>query len=379
MDVPSVSGDEHRDDDGDKIVTMVDVLNEETELEEHANAVLGGADDKICTYSKGYVTRQPLYACATCNPPSAGNLAGVCLACSYRCHEGHDLVELYTKRNFRCDCGNSLFPNNKCNLEYDKDPVNENNEYNHNFKGLYCTCKRPYPDPDDHVEDEMIQCVICEDWFHKRHLELGDAKSTNFEEVICLECMKKHPFFWKYSAICQKQAQKESGEEPVNVTTNEDCGDSKGEQGNENKKEKQEDVCSLKEVKNEEVGTGSTCWPEGWRKNLCRCGKCLKMYEEKKLSFLLNEMDTVQYYEKKNQENAKESQYEKGLKALSSLDRVKQVEAIEGYQQMQTELIGYLQKFAENKKVVRQEDIWEFFEQIRARKKQKVEVPHFCR
>lgn len=52
MDVPSVSGDEHQDDDGDKIVTMVDVLNEETELEEHANAVLGGADDKICTYSK---------------------------------------------------------------------------------------------------------------------------------------------------------------------------------------------------------------------------------------------------------------------------------------------------------------------------------------
>lgn len=54
------------------------------------------------------------------------------------------------------------------------------------------------------------------------------------------------------------------------------------------------------------------------------------MYEEKKLSFLLNEMDTVHYYEKKNQENDRESQYEKGLKALSSLDRIKQVEAIEG-------------------------------------------------
>lgn len=31
-------------------------------------------------------------------------------ACSYNCHEGHDLVELYTKRAFRCDCGNSKFP-----------------------------------------------------------------------------------------------------------------------------------------------------------------------------------------------------------------------------------------------------------------------------
>lgn len=26
-------------------------------------------------------------------------LAGVCLACSLNCHEGHDLVELYTKRS----------------------------------------------------------------------------------------------------------------------------------------------------------------------------------------------------------------------------------------------------------------------------------------
>lgn len=49
-----------------------------------------------------------------------------------------------------------------------KDEVNNSNQYNQNFKGLYCTCKRPYPDPDDHVDDEMIQCVVCEDWFHGR-------------------------------------------------------------------------------------------------------------------------------------------------------------------------------------------------------------------
>lgn len=36
----------------ESVVTMVDVLQEENELEEDANAVLGGADDKICTYSK---------------------------------------------------------------------------------------------------------------------------------------------------------------------------------------------------------------------------------------------------------------------------------------------------------------------------------------
>lgn len=28
-------------------------------------------------------------------------LAGICLACSYHCHDGHELVELYTKRYFK--------------------------------------------------------------------------------------------------------------------------------------------------------------------------------------------------------------------------------------------------------------------------------------
>lgn len=46
--------------------------------------------------------------------------------------------------------------------------MNELNSYNHNFRGTYCTCGRPYPDPEDAVDDEMIQCVVCEDWYHGR-------------------------------------------------------------------------------------------------------------------------------------------------------------------------------------------------------------------
>ena len=29
--------------------------------------------------------------------------------------------------------------------------------YNQNFRGVYCICHRPYPDPEDPVPDEMIQ------------------------------------------------------------------------------------------------------------------------------------------------------------------------------------------------------------------------------
>lgn len=132
-------------------------------------------------FSQGYVDRQALYACGTCSSSSetgaAGRssggqkkdtMAGICLACSLHCHEGHDLYELYTKRlvytvydvtpphvisrRFRCDCGNSKFPaGQRCNLHPEKTAQNHSNRYNHNFRGLYCVCNRPYPDPDDQV------------------------------------------------------------------------------------------------------------------------------------------------------------------------------------------------------------------------------------
>jgi len=44
---------------------------------------------------------------------------GFCLACMYKCHEGHEIHELYHRLNFKCDCGNSRMPL-PCELE-DKD------------------------------------------------------------------------------------------------------------------------------------------------------------------------------------------------------------------------------------------------------------------
>jgi len=54
---------------------------------------------------QGYVRRQAVYVCATCLKD--GELAGVCLACSLHCHDGHQLYELYTKRWEPCSdsCG----------------------------------------------------------------------------------------------------------------------------------------------------------------------------------------------------------------------------------------------------------------------------------
>lgn len=125
--------------DEDTVLSLEDVLDEDRELENTANAVLGDSEDSKCSYSKvilvflqlalvsyiiatcytttqGYVGRQALYSCATCTAGGGGEPAGVCLACSLHCHEGHDLYELYTKRHFCCDCGNQKFPQLNCTL-----------------------------------------------------------------------------------------------------------------------------------------------------------------------------------------------------------------------------------------------------------------------
>ena len=55
---------------------------------------------------------------------------------------------------------------------------------------MYCVCSRPYPDPDCPPElegDEMIQCIICEDWFHGTCLNVGKTilESEDTGELIC--------------------------------------------------------------------------------------------------------------------------------------------------------------------------------------------------
>ena len=69
-------------------VTMLEVLEDEEALEDDAAAVLGNVSDDSCSYSQGYMSRQPLYACKDCSDEGSPP-AGVCLACSYHCHEVH--------------------------------------------------------------------------------------------------------------------------------------------------------------------------------------------------------------------------------------------------------------------------------------------------
>ncbi|KAL4641849.1 putative E3 ubiquitin-protein ligase UBR7 [Arapaima gigas] len=406
-------------------VSLVDVLEEDEELENEASAVLGGSDSEKCSYPEGYVKRQALYACNTCTPKS-GEPAGICLACSYKCHEGHDLFELYTKRNFRCDCGNGKFIDFECTLYPEKDQLNSDNKYSHNFFGLYCTCDRPYPDPEDQIPDEMIQCVICEDWFHGRHLGCTVPDRVELLEMVCEACMNKAPFLWIYAAhlaapsvtkvstsnsaeevkvgedgklaIKKEDTEddqrngtekpstslKSCGEEKVKINETASCKRTHQEMEGSPSKARLT-ACRLMELQVKDLAQpkkGAVFWPNLWRSKLCACMKCKSMYVEAGVPFLLDDSDTVLAYENKG----KKTELERGsqgrdplMSALNTLNRVQQLEIIYEYNNMKTELKDYLQKFAAEGKVVTPEDIQRFFEEQHTRKRQRANTgQYYC-
>lgn len=399
------------------VVSLVDVLEEDEALEDEACAVLGGSDSEKCSYSQGSVKRQALYACSTCTPEGE-EPAGICLACSYECHGSHKLFELYTKRNFRCDCGNSKFKNLECKLFPDKSKVNSCNKYNDNFFGLYCICKRPYPDPEDEVPDEMIQCVVCEDWFHGRHLGAIPPESGDFQEMVCQACMKRCSFLWAYAAQLAgpvlnvdgtadqevtnpengdhqdnnlKEDPPECGKDAVQEVkaeqTNEPCTSSTSKSDlqtvfkNEGPKTESQFGCRLQELQAKQFVKKDTAtyWPVNWRSKLCTCQACMKMYGELDILFLMDEYDTVLAYENKGKSDQAADRRDPLMDTLSSMNRVQQVELICEYNDLKTELKDYLKRFADEGTVVKREDIQQFFEEFQSKKRRRMDgMQYYC-
>ncbi|XP_072221889.1 putative E3 ubiquitin-protein ligase UBR7 isoform X2 [Leuresthes tenuis] len=315
----------------------------EEELEQ-ALSVLAGSDPENCSYSRGYVKRQAVFACNTCTP-NAAEPAGVCLACANKCHDGHDIFELYTKRNFRCDCGNGRFGDFQCQLTPAKDEENSRNRYDHNFNGCYCTCDRPYPDTDEQDDDEMIQCVVCEDWFHSRHLGCTVVEPEELQEMVCETCMNKAPFLWTYAAhfAVPPVINISHPDEDIEVDVEE-------EKGEQRQTKEEEPTTSNEHIKHE------------------------KAYVAADVQFLMDQSDTILAYEKKG---LVEPFGQHPLMALtSSLDRVQQLEVIYGFNELTTSISAFLEQFVSEGKTVTVEAVHEFFEELRARKKRRTNAGH---
>ncbi|XP_043119492.1 putative E3 ubiquitin-protein ligase UBR7 [Puntigrus tetrazona] len=363
-----------------------------------AFAVLAGSDPDHCSYPKGYLKRQAVFACNTC--VSAGmEPAGVCLACANACHDGHDICELYTKRNFRCDCGNEKFHGFKCSLLTEKAGQNVKNSYNHNFFGRYCSCDRPYPDEDDQVNEEMIQCIVCEDWFHEKHLEAAVVDCEDLMEMICDRCMTRAPFLQTYAAhFAVSETNKpslskmqvfaalktdEDGPGSLNdlSSVSQPSGDvmnvhqsSDPETSRSAQQPSERTRCTLKELEAKEsvsARSGAVFWPYCWRAKLCTCTDCKRMYVKAGVPFLLDESDTLLAYEEKAKAETLSSE-ELLMSCITSLPHEQQLEIIYKYNDLKHELHDFLLQSANQRKDVTPEAFREFLEELQTRKKRRL-------
>ncbi|XP_044955946.1 putative E3 ubiquitin-protein ligase UBR7 isoform X1 [Hordeum vulgare subsp. vulgare] len=377
------------EDEVEPTVTIGEYLDgiEAEELE--ADLVLGGDDGNECTYGAGYLKRQAVFSCLTCVPDG---VAGVCTACCLACHDGHEVVELWTKRNFRCDCGNSKFGGHLCKLSPEKDPENPANSYNQNFKGSYCTCSRPYPDPEAKEQVEMIQCCICEDWFHEDHIGLDSLEKIPkdeegeplYEEFICHQCSPVCYFLKLYPDMIWASSN-QSVSEAVTADSNGMEGGSSGHVDTEkNENGAPVDHRSIENTSVEENCTkdieasdksilgdnsGGNCkigvdinttsadsekimplfMSKGWRETLCKCGTCTNFYAQRGIAHLTDKEDSIEEYEKiAKQKREKKLEQQEGAEAnfINSLDHVQKIEILSGINDMKNEFQSFMVKFS---------------------------------
>ncbi|CAF0836202.1 unnamed protein product [Didymodactylos carnosus] len=329
----------------DDCVTCDDLLeaidNEEQELDQ-ARALYGSCDVDSCTYAQGYVKRQALFVCMTCyRNNSQQQLAGICAACAYHCHSDHEINELYTRRYFRCDCGNSKFNDNQpCKLNPNKEAENTLNKYDDNFRGLYCTCKKPYPDSE--IQDEMLQCVPLP-------TEVTDVEQLDF---VCQTCITKHPFLSYYAELATNTT------EPVT----------------------EDNSCLLEQTKKQDPTRADQLhaifFRDGWRKRLCRCSQCSKMYENCNLSVVFDEEDSIQEYERQSFEKSDYLDPDKLLaNSLQQLDHVTKMEVLYGINEFKESLGQFLRNKADG--LVTTADIHTFFGDLQQKRKDRsINIPN---
>ena len=122
-------------------------------------------------------------------------------------------------------------------------------------------------------------------------------EEDEFSEMICHLCSAKHPFLSHYAT------------EEVDVTN--------------------DSACKLPE-KLAEVETPKALFlNDDWRSSLCRCTKCIGLYEKGGVAYLIDEEDAVAVYEEKHC-NKPVSLANREIEALSSMDRITRTEVLHG-------------------------------------------------
>ncbi|VDP69296.1 unnamed protein product [Schistosoma mattheei] len=381
--------------DSEEEDTVVKIGNVLQEIDEENWITMGGVDDRsACTFTRGYVKRQALYTCHTCLNVDKVK-AAICFPCAIECHSDHDIVELYTKRYFRCDCGNSKFAGVcNCLLWEEKDDENDLNRYDDNFSNRYCTCQRPYPDPDYDGVEEMIQCGICENWFHLEHLNMDKEfePPEDYNEMTCFMCIKKYAFLFMYAYNTEetfrksftksnsltefiytpdsKRLRKTVIEGTTHPEDNSYCRLSMW--ASKMKQHVPEFCCSsLDNLDNLDPNlVPSVFWISDWRSFLCRCENCKEMYKHLNVEFLLDPEDSVSHYMQLGKQRTKSINEEEKRtlnEALAELPHPAAVNFATGFVRLKEALEEFFTKKRDKNHIVTESEVKAFFEDFRKR------------
>ncbi|QLL32717.1 hypothetical protein HG536_0D02390 [Torulaspora globosa] len=355
-------------------ISATEYLSRQQELEDEARKLMPW-DPRSCTYEKGAL-RQQVFACRT-----HGNI-GICYSCSIQCHTSCDIVELFTKRNFTCDCGterdkpkseNQQTNEFRCQLRKNREPdvASLQNVYGHNFHGLFCSCNEEY-DPDSSAV--MLQCVLgaeCnEDWYHdycivgkgkekqgakrkadEETLADGMPPLDSFDAFICWKCVSKYDYYF------QKLMSHSLAEEVIAHRIQRGSLEEKDLSRSDKKR-------PIDDVTDGSIDYSLTL-KHGYSKQLAKIKETLdkktdKLYKflDDLVPFLVN--DDPVYEEPEDTATGADDMV--SLLLQSSVQREQAVAGISAFNSLKTRLSEYLRPFAESGRVVSGEDINNFFE-----------------
>lgn len=449
----------------EEVTTAVDYVKEQDELEREAREIMPFDPDE-CTYQQGEI-RQMVFACLTCSRQNSTPI-GICYSCSIQCHASHELVELFSKRNFVCDCGTTkmsetvnggcrlrLQPESKNgsrsasisesitiktgisrrisfstsqSLELPAEDIPGSNSYNQNFSGKFCHCEQIYNPLKE--EGTMFQCYFgfeCgEDWYHDdcilgyEHNCLSTkelkVESSNGESLLGVNILDKLPEAEDEAATNKSFASfnDSDGEEELVVPhfpSMEDfdvficwkCADKFAhifEKFNDNivltalphfegitslaqweelyEKYKSSPAISksdepqIKKTKLDDPISKSYFFKYGFKPHL----KALTDSQDEKLKqFLLNNsylysLDPIyEPPEKDGHASSTGSLLDLGAEALQALPRDQAVEGLQAYDKIRNKLRDFFKPFAEEGKVVTEDEVRQFFSDIKDKEK----------
>ncbi|CCJ29290.1 unnamed protein product, partial [Pneumocystis jirovecii] len=313
-----------------------------------------------CTYDRRL--RQPLYICKTCSPAKKElQKGGICYSCSIQCHGEHELIELFCKRDFRCDCGTDRLGTEMCKIRKEWSPIDTDNQYNHNFEGRFCWCNIEYDPATD--QRTMFQCLLCEDWFHDQCIGIESIPNDEDSDLfICRTCVKKESWLKRYVNVkgfqwnknekeySEDKAQRDILNTTINVDRNFETQNSS--ESWENRKREMNDNDSIKfpakKFKTQDYTLISCSWealPSGpeedislflskdFRLYMCHCVQCLSLMGKNPV--LLAEEETYQPPE--DEDDGKQDLYIKFLRPYAEEGKVVTEDAIREFFEKQKE------------------------------------------